>query len=756
MPTQDLKLWKRAGVFYKEAFYKGLKMNWYKKDIAKETVKELHDRYGCDALSASILTRRGLINGEDLLFYMEDDKRFLHNPFLFEAMEDAVDRILQAKEEGEKVLIFGDRDVDGISSTTILYEYLSKIGIDISWRLPQGNDDYGLSIASVEEFAAAYGSLIITVDCGISNHAEITKAAELGIDVIVVDHHTVPEEPPAPAIIINPKMPGTTYPFKEISGCAAVYKLLCALRFSQSELYKQEICLLNVRPLNDAYLIEAIKTVNLCEKDRIEETVVPGMLSIQETRLVKFLHGQQILCWDAPLQQKMLTKAFGNGVEFNMLDIRAEIARKSEALAQMSLLRLKIHSRIGRYKEKETGELDAFFNLFVTYAAKHASFSEENGSENRTNESSNKKGAPVTAGTETAELQLAALAALADIVPLKNENRILVRQGLASINEGRLRPGLSELFTRMGLHGKKMSSVDLSWKVIPLLNAAGRLGKADLAVRLFTEPEPAKRSALADELFALNEQRKELSEEALAIAGTAARESLNRFSGNLAVAADKRIHRGVTGIAAGRLASSLQVPVMVITFFDDGKAVGSIRSALGYDITSLLNSCGDLFSNYGGHAFAGGFSFESSKFEEILQRLEKLAAFMELDKSSSENETLNIDAELPATYITPELLDLVDRFEPYGEENPVLLFGAQKIKIAAADIIVGKKEKPHLKLTLDCGKNKWPAFFWEQSERLKRDFDVGDRIDLVFQVERNTFNGMEKPQIILKDCKKSE
>ena len=125
MPTQDLKLWKPAGVFYKEAFYKGLKMNWYKKDIAKETVKELHDRYGCDALGASILTRRGLINGEDLLFYMEDDKRFLHNPFLFEAMEDAVDRILQAKEEGEKVLIFGDRDVAPPSCMNIFQKSVS-------------------------------------------------------------------------------------------------------------------------------------------------------------------------------------------------------------------------------------------------------------------------------------------------------------------------------------------------------------------------------------------------------------------------------------------------------------------------------------------------------------------------------------------------------------------------------------------------------------------------------------------------------
>ncbi len=291
-------------------------MEWLKKDIAKETVKALHDQYGCDALTASILARRGITEGGDILFYLEDDKRYLHNPFLFEAMEDAVDRILQARDEGEKVLIFGDRDVDGITSTTILYEYLSKLGMDVSWRLPHGNNDYGLNTESVEEFARQYGSLIITVDCGISNNEEIARAGELGIDVIVVDHHTVPETPPENAVIINPKMPNTAYPFKEISGCAVVYKLIKALRFAESELYKQEICLLNVRPLNDAYLIEAVKTVNLHEKERIAETVVPLMLSINETRLVDFLRGQQIFCWDAPLQKKLLAKTFGNARRF--------------------------------------------------------------------------------------------------------------------------------------------------------------------------------------------------------------------------------------------------------------------------------------------------------------------------------------------------------------------------------------------------------------------------------------------------------
>ena len=180
-------------------------MQWEKKEAPKESVKELYERYGCDTLTASILVRRGITAGNDILYYMENDRRYLHNPFLFEAMEDAVDRILQAKEEGEKVLVFGDRDVDGVTATTLVYEQLERMGIDVSWKVPCGNDDYGLTEEAVKTFAADYGTLIITVDCGISNIQEIACAAELGVDVIVVDHHTVPEHIPHPAIIINPK-----------------------------------------------------------------------------------------------------------------------------------------------------------------------------------------------------------------------------------------------------------------------------------------------------------------------------------------------------------------------------------------------------------------------------------------------------------------------------------------------------------------------------------------------------------------------
>ncbi len=299
-------------------------MKFRKKVISSEVVKEIAKRYDCDFLTASVLARRGITEGKDIQFFLEDDLRFQHNPFLFNEMEDAVSRILDAKDEGENVLIFGDRDVDGITSTALLYDYLTEIGMNVSWRIPTGDDGYGLSVQAVDDFANAAGTLIITVDCGISNNLEIAHANELGIDTIVVDHHNPPENLPDAAVIIDPKLPDSGYPFPDISGCAVAWKLVSALRFAFTSVYGQDICLLNVRPVNDAFTIEAIKTKNLTEKSRISETIIPGTVSITDTRLVKFLSGQQIYVWDAAVQKKMLTQIFGKGVDFNVLDIRPE------------------------------------------------------------------------------------------------------------------------------------------------------------------------------------------------------------------------------------------------------------------------------------------------------------------------------------------------------------------------------------------------------------------------------------------------
>ena len=698
-------------------------MIWSKKEVGRDLVRELTGRYGCDALTASILARRNIIEGPDLLFYLEDDLRYLHNPFLFTDMEDAVDRILDAKEEGEKVLIFGDRDVDGITSTTILHQALTDLGMDVAWRVPSGNDPYGLTLEAVEEHSKNFGTLIITVDCGISCVAEIARAAELGIDVIVLDHHNPQEELPEAVAIINPKMADSGYPFRDLAGCAVVWKLVTALRFGMLELYKQQICLLNVRPVNESYVVEAVKVVNMSEVDRITETIVPGMVKISQTRLLPFLQGQQIFVWDEAMQKTQLAKIFGKGVEFNFLDIAGEVAKLIPAVRGMSLLKLKDLSRIAKYSDKSVSELDGFLNIFITFAQKQNS---------------------IFGKRETEELQLVALGTLADLMPLQNENRILVRQGLAAINANP-RPGLAELLARQGLAGKKSGTSDLAWQISPAINATGRMGKPEQAVKLFLSQNQAERNKLVEEIIQMNTDRKQLGTDSWTIVEPLAKESLERHHENLVIAASADIHRGVTGIMANRLASCFHVPAVVICFMEDGTAVGSMRSARGLHLNALLEPCADLFIDHGGHAFAAGFSFKKENLDEFLARMRRLSESI-VFPDSGEGEEILVDAELPHEYLTPTLLELADRFEPYGEGNDQLTFMAKKMKIMTVDIM-GKTAKQHLKTYLRL-----------REIQVARDLlaspptgstatsPIGDSVDAVFQVNRNTFNGAEFPR----------
>jgi len=719
-------------------------MNWEKKDIPPEKVKEISAKYGCDLLTASILTRRGFTNGGSIKFFLEEDERYLHNPFEFPGMEDAVERILAAKEEGEKVLVFGDSDVDGITGTVLLAEYLAGMGVDVSWRIPGADDPYGLSLEAVEEFAADYGTLIITVDCGISRFDEIKRANELYIDVIVTDHHEPQEELPDALTIINPKLKDTTYPFKDLSGCAVAFKLVTALRFAQnSELYGQPMCLLNTRPLNEAWIVEAVKMRNLAVIGTVSETIIPGMLRISDTRLPAFLEGQQILVWDAPLQKRVLTKLFGSSVEIGMLDVAPEIGREIPSVAGKSLVRIKELSAIAKYADRETGELDVFASLFRSYVSKRE----------------NKK------SVETVyETQLAAIGTIGDIMPLLDENRIIVRSGVKSLSAMGAaagaaaggtgpKPGLSELLDKLELSGSHFDVKDIAWKVCPAINAGRRMGSPEKAAALFFEKNSALRDKLADELVAMNRQRKQLEDEIWGKLEPMAVKSFSEFGEKIILVYGEEINKGVTGLIAQRAVRRFNVPAVAVSFSED-VYTGSIRSARGFNIGSLLEQCSDLFIDSGGHEFAGGFSLMPENWDLFLERMKNAALGIEL--AEDREESVFIDAELPLDYLNPDILNLVDRFAPYGNDNEPLVFLAKKLLIEELNFI-GKNESKHLRMTLATGKHKWPALYWDAAERvINKEFDKGDYVDVVFTITRDWYKGAATPQIMVSDLKKSK
>lgn len=710
--------------------------SWNLKNISKDEVLRLQERFGLDAISASIFARRGITGGKDILFFMEDDLRFQQSPFSFADMEDAVDRINEAVEEKEKILIFGDKDVDGVTATTVLYDYLRSAGADVRYRLPQGNEAYGLSMEAVDDFAKEGGTLIITVDCGISNVAEVAHAADLGIEVIVTDHHEPQEVLPSPAIILDPKCAGQVHRsfFTGISGCAVAYKLVSALRFSQSPWYKQPVTLLDVTAEDGHLSVSCLRTRNLFPTSRILTETLDGTTGAGESQLPDFLTGQIIAVWDKEEASRLLRQSFFAGADFELTDIRTLISAIVPSFSALPLSRLKEMSKIAKYGDHPPTRIGSLYNIFVTYAQLDL-----------------QKKIPGLKEQEEKDMQLVALAAVADIMPLRNENRLFVRNALSSMNAGRIRPGLLEIMACQELLGKRVTSKDMGWSLTPCLNAPGRLGQGPLAAALFTETDVRERERIADKIRDCNEQRKQLSLDAEGYTALAAKASVDKFRGKLCLVIDERVNKGITGSVAARIAERYDVPAMVVTFVE-GTAVGSIRSARGVNVSDFLNQMDSLFISHGGHIGAGGFSFTRDRLPEFEETVARLAEKLELGEAKA--DTYDIDANIPPNYLTPDLLKISDRMEPFGEENPLLLFQSKGVLVSKA-VTMGRTERLHLKLELDCGAYKWPAIFWGEGERLHRDFEPGDRLDLLYHVERNYFNGTETPQLMIVDMRKS-
>ena len=179
-----------------------------------------------------LLENRGLLSDDDKQAFLKtDEKTNFHDPFLMKDMEKSVKRIMEAIEKNERIIIFGDYDVDGLTSAAIVYKSLKKLNADHSVRLPnREKDGYGLSKKFIEEFIKLEIKLIITVDCGISCANEVSFAKKNGIDTIITDHHAIPENFPSDAYSINhPKQKDCTYPFSELTGAGVALKLAHAL-----------------------------------------------------------------------------------------------------------------------------------------------------------------------------------------------------------------------------------------------------------------------------------------------------------------------------------------------------------------------------------------------------------------------------------------------------------------------------------------------------------------------------------------------
>ena len=697
-------------------------MDWSKTEIDAVEVKRIAARYRLDPLVSSILLRRGLSDPRSVQYLIEEQAHYLHNPFTLPSITAAVQRIIDAVAAGESVLVFGDRDVDGVTSTALMVETLRGMGASVSWRLPEGDAPYGLTLAVVEELAAAEVRLLITVDCGVTATAEIAAAQERGIDVIVVDHHEPLGEVPD-GLVVDPKLRDSSYPFLGLSACGVVWKLAWALRFARTDLYGETVCLLNVRPLNDSVVIEAVKLTNLVPGARLFETVNPGAGAPAVARLAEFTAGCEILVYDEELVRRLLTRACG-AVDLFVHDLAPELAAAHRPVAGKSLLQLREGSKLARYSEATCSELDLLVEMFTVVALRRH---------------------PELMADGDGALDLVALSTIADLMPLRDENRILVKRGLRTLTATR-RVGLRELLARANLYGRKLTTIDVSFHLSPVLNSAGRMGQAPIAVRLLLTEDGAEARTLVEQLAELNQRRRTVADEAWTRAQPGARASYDRSGGKLVWVIDRQLARGVTGMLAARLVDAFRTPAIVVADLGE-EASGSVRTLPGLPVPELLGRLDDLLPRWGGHAMAGGFNLTSDRLPQLAQRLEQMAEVIDAVEPPPSAER-TVDAEIPPAYLAPQVWQTADLFAPYGAGHRPLAFLMRGVPIVQVEL-VGKGQPAHAKLLLDAGGYRWPGLYWNAADKVGTEFEAGDRVNIVFRLTRSRYNQMETLQLTI-------
>jgi single-stranded-DNA-specific exonuclease len=339
-------------------------------------------------------------------------------------------------------------------------------------------------------------------------------------------------------------------------------------------------------------------------------------------------------------------------------------------------------------------------------------------------------------------LDLVALATIADVAPLRGENRVFVRYGLKLLNEG-ARPGVRAMIRAAGLERKALTAGRVGFILAPRLNAAGRLGSALRGVDLLLAESEQQANPIARELEELNARRQEIDRATL----DRARELASRL--DLAstygiVLAEQGWHPGVIGIVASRLVEEFGRPTVLVAL-DGGEGKGSGRSISAFDLHAGLAACSDLLIRFGGHRAAAGVTIAADRVGEFAARFNEVAA-SKLTHDDLVPE-LRVDLELALDDANDELEALLRHLEPCGVGNPSPLLLSRAVTVAAPPRVVGKDG---LKLVLHGESRDLVALGWGMAPRA-RELEVGAMIDVAYRLERDEWNGESRIQARLAD-----
>ena len=536
---------------------------------------------GYAPLSAMVLAARGVCTPQAANRYLDCSANLL-DPFLMTDMAPAARRVGLAMERGEKIAIFGDYDVDGITATCLLTDFLRAQGANcvsyIPGRLEEG---YGLNPIAIRQLHSEGVTLIITVDCGITAVDEALLCKELGIDLVITDHHECKDQLPFAVAVVDPHRIDGGYPHKNLSGVGVAFKLAAAL------------------------------------------------------------------CGD---QESVLS----------------------------------------------------------SYA------------------------------------DMVCLGTVADVMPLQGENRVFVARGLQALQHT-TRPGIAALMSECGCSPDSVSAGTIGFMLAPRINAAGRMGRIELAIELFLTHDPARAEVLAKALCELNRQRQAVDAQIYDEAVSMLPEGKTP---DAIVLADESWHQGVVGIVASRMAEEYCCPTFLICLDGDhGKA--SSRSYGSFNLFSSLTSLSHLLESYGGHELAAGFTITRQQIIPFRQQICQMAAGYYSDEGP--RTQLDVDCAITPDLLTIRGIQSLSALEPCGNGCPKPTLMMKNLTIERISQVGGGR---HMRLRLRDRHHALQAIFFSASPETAS-IQPGDVVDVAFHPQINEFRGERSVQMNVLDIRPS-
>ena len=340
-------------------------------------------------------------------------------------------------------------------------------------------------------------------------------------------------------------------------------------------------------------------------------------------------------------------------------------------------------------------------------------------------------------------LDIVCVGTISDIVPLKDENRVIAKLGLLLINQTK-NIGLKSILLSAGY--KNIDSMAISFGVAPRINACGRMGHAEKALELLLCKNINDANRLTNELNEFNKIRQE-TEKSIFEEAVLKIENENLNNKNTIVVAGENWHHGVIGIVASKITEMYFKPSILLCY-EDNIAKGSGRSITGFDLHDALMKCADIIEKFGGHSMAIGITLKRGNVQKFYDKIEKIASDMKVNEIIP---VIQIDSKISLNNIDKDMVASLKQLEPFGEGNKTPIFAIRNLKI---DSIRALSEGKHLKLTLRENNTMINAIGFNMGN-LVQEYKIGDKIDVAGVLEINTFNGVDSIQINLKDIMKA-